>query len=108
MSNRPYASPAPAPVSALAGMVAAAAERIQSFVTETPLEAVPELLPGHAACLFFKLENLQQTGSFKLRGASNKILSLNRDQAARGVIAASNGNHGLGVAAASQRARHRA
>jgi threonine dehydratase len=104
MSNRPYASPAGGPVSELAGMVAAAAERIRSFVTETPLEAVPELLPGHSARLFFKLENLQQTGSFKLRGASNKILSLHRDQAARGVIAASNGNHGLGVAAASQRA----
>jgi threonine dehydratase len=50
------------------------------------------------------MENLQHTGSFKLRGASNKILSLTLDQAARGVIAASNGNHGLGVAAASKRA----
>jgi threonine dehydratase len=50
------------------------------------------------------LENLQQTGSFKLRGASNKILLLSPDEAARGVIAASNGNHGLGVAAAARRA----
>ena len=54
--------------------------------------------------LFFKLENLQQTGSFKLRGASNKILSLTPAEAAQGVIAASNGNHGLGVAAAAKRA----
>ena len=52
--------------------------------------------------VFFKLENLQKTGSFKLRGASNKILSLSPEQAAQGVIAASNGNHGLGVAAAAR------
>jgi threonine dehydratase len=54
--------------------------------------------------VYFKLENLQQTGSFKLRGATNKILCLTPEQAACGVIAASNGNHGLGVAAAAQRA----
>ncbi len=47
-------------------------------------------------------EHLQRTGSFKLRGASNKIALLTADQAARGVVAASNGNHGLGVAAAAQ------
>jgi threonine dehydratase len=88
----------------LAQMVEDAAHRIRNFVTETPLEPVPELLPDHSADLFFKLENLQQTGSFKLRGASNKILSLDREQAARGIIAASNGNHGLGVAAAAKRA----
>jgi threonine dehydratase len=85
-------------------MVAEAAQRIRPFVTETPVEPVPELLPAGNANLLFKLENLQQTGSFKLRGASNKVLSLSAEQAARGVIAASNGNHGLGVAAASRRA----
>jgi threonine dehydratase len=88
----------------LAQMVEQAAQRIRPFVTETPIKAVPELLSGQNVNLVFKLENLQQTGSFKLRGASNKILSLSADDAARGVIAASNGNHGLGVAAASQRA----
>src|SRR5262249_697464 len=60
--------------------------------------------PNQEAQLFFKLENLQQTGSFKLRGASNKVLSLDPYRAARGVIAASNGNHGLGVARACRRA----
>ncbi len=84
-------------------MVDEAATRIRGYVTETPLEPVPEFLPDHSGNIFFKLENLQQTGSFKLRGASNKILSLDREQAARGVIAASNGNHGLGVAAAAKR-----
>ena len=49
-----------------------------------------------------KLEHLQHTGSFKFRGASNKIAMLTPQQAAAGVITASNGNHGLGVAAAAQ------
>ncbi len=84
-------------------MVGDAAQRIRPFVTETPLELMLEFIPAGEANLFFKLDNLQQTGSFKLRGASNRILSLSAEQAARGVIAASNGNHGLGVAAASQR-----
>jgi len=61
------------------------------------------LLPENPVRLFFKMENLQHTGSFKLRGATNKILSLTPEEAARGVIAASNGNHGLAVAAAARR-----
>jgi threonine dehydratase len=88
----------------LARQVTEAAVRIRSVVTETPLEQIAGLIPKPDIELFFKLENLQQTGSFKLRGASNKILSLSRAQAAKGVIAASNGNHGLGVAAAAKRA----
>jgi threonine dehydratase len=88
----------------LAQQVIQASERIKSAVKETPVELVSDLVPGSEVELFFKLENLQQTGSFKLRGASNKILLLSPDEAARGVIAASNGNHGLGVAAASRRA----
>ncbi|HKA02345.1 MAG TPA: threonine/serine dehydratase [Candidatus Solibacter sp.] len=88
----------------LAGMVEEAAPRIRPFVTETPAEPIPELFSNQDAEFFFKLENLQQTGSFKLRGASNKVLSLAPARAARGVIAASNGNHGLGVAAACRRA----
>src|SRR5262249_9138330 len=78
-------------------------ERIRSSITETPLEPASDLAPGSGAHLLLKREDLQETGSFKLRGATNKILSLTRDQASRGVIAASNGNHGLGVAAAGKR-----
>jgi len=104
MGNHPQAS-APAFTSmALARMVEEATQRIRPFVTQTPLQPVPELAPSAETGLFFKLENLQQTGSFKLRGATNKILSLLAGQAARGVTAASNGNHGLGVAAAARRA----
>ena len=104
MGNAPQSSSETFSPTVLAQMVEDAAHRIRAYVTETPVEAVPDLFPSGSPGLFFKLENLQQTGSFKLRGASNKILSLTVDQAARGVIAASNGNHGLGVAAASRRA----
>jgi threonine dehydratase len=50
------------------------------------------------ANVYLKLENLQETGAFKLRGAAYKLLSLSGEQAARGVVAASNGNHALAVA----------
>jgi len=94
----------PQAIADLAGQVAEAAGRIRQSVTETPVEQITGLVPEAGVDVIFKLENLQQTGSFKLRGASNKILSLSAEQASRGVIAASNGNHGLGVAAAARRA----
>lgn len=82
--------------------VLAADARIRPSVVETPLETIPELAPDAGTKVLFKLENLQHTGSFKLRGATNKILLLTGKQATDGVIAASNGNHGLGVAAAAR------
>jgi threonine dehydratase len=88
----------------LAAQVIKAADRIRAAVVETPVEQIEGLAPNIGAEVFFKLENLQSTGSFKLRGASNKILSLSPAEAAQGVIAASNGNHGLGVAAAAKAA----
>lgn len=78
-------------------------ERIKEVVLKTPLEPITDLASENGSRLFFKMENLQHTGSFKLRGASNKILSLTREQASKGVIAASNGNHGVAVAAAAKR-----
>ncbi len=51
---------------------------------------------------YAKLEQLQTTGSFKLRGATNKLMSLSPQEAAAGVITSSTGNHGLGVAAAAK------
>lgn len=59
-------------------------------------------LAGNA--VYLKLENLQKTGSFKVRGAYNKIMSLNGRERAKGVVAASAGNHAQGVAFASQMA----
>jgi threonine dehydratase len=76
--------------------ILAAHQRIAPYVRETPLEWCEAL-----GC-FLKLEHLQHTGSFKFRGASNKIALLTPDQAAMGVVTASNGNHGLGVAAAAR------
>src|SRR5436305_1087238 len=66
------------------------------MVRETPLEYSAEL------GTWLKLEHLQKTGSFKFRGACNKIALLTPEQGATGVVTASNGNHGLGVAAAAQ------
>ncbi|MCU1331789.1 MAG: Pyridoxal-5-phosphate-dependent protein beta subunit [Candidatus Angelobacter sp.] len=94
----------PAAIADLARQVIEAAQRIRPVVTETPVERIEGMVPNGDVELFFKLENFQQTGSFKLRGASNKILSLSPALAVQGVIAASNGNHGLGVAAAAKRA----
>src|ERR1039458_5436110 len=82
--------------------VADAYERIRPLVRETPVEESAALADRSGATVLLKLERLQHTGSFKFRGASNKIALLTVGQAARGVVAASNGNHGLGVAAAAR------
>ncbi len=67
------------------------------MIRRTPLVSVPALGPGIA----LKMENLQVTGSFKARGAVTKLSRLSDEQKARGVITASAGNHGLGVAMAA-------
>jgi threonine dehydratase len=71
--------------------------RIAADVRETPTELAHLPEP-----VWLKLEHLQLTGSFKFRGACNKVAMLTPEQAAAGVITASNGNHGLGVAAAAR------
>ncbi len=78
--------------------VLAAEERIRPYVRETPVEESPELSRATGGRVFLKLENLQLTGSFKLRGAINKLLSLTPEERRRGVVAASSGNHGAAVA----------
>lgn len=75
-----------------------AEQRIRAHVRETALRQSRPLSASTGANVFLKLENLQQTGSFKLRGAANKLLLLPREVAARGIVAASNGNHALAVA----------
>ena len=79
-----------------------AQKTIQNFIIETPCElsrSCSKLLAnGSPIEIYFKLENNQRTGSFKMRGASNKIASLNADERSRGVIACSAGNHAQGVA----------
>lgn len=75
-----------------------AEERIRAHVLETPLVESGHLGTAAGTRVLLKLENRQDTGAFKLRGATNKLLSLPREQASRGVVAASSGNHALAVA----------
>jgi threonine dehydratase len=80
-----------------------AADRIGSHVRKTPLEYSPYFSELTGANVWLKLENLQITGSFKLRGACNKLLSLSPEQAASGCVTASSGNHGAAVAYAMKK-----
>ena len=82
--------------------------RIRELVIETPVEATRDVVPEVAQPVFFKLEQFQKTGSFKLRGAANRIAGLTPAQAKVGVLASSMGNHGLGVAVAARAADIRA
>ena len=76
----------------------AADKRIRPYVRETPLQLARKLSESTGAQVYLKLENLQETGAFKLRGAANKLLSLPEEEAARGIVTASTGNHALAVA----------
>jgi threonine dehydratase len=75
--------------------------RNQIYLSPFPCSETISRMTGNR--VFFKLENLQMTGSFKERGALNRLLTLTPDEASRGVIAASAGNHGMALAFHSQR-----
>ncbi|MFS2122818.1 hydroxyectoine utilization dehydratase EutB [Pseudomonas sp. Pseusp97] len=79
-----------------------ARQRIQGLVRQTPLEHSPSLSRLLGAPVYLKLESQQITGSFKLRGASNAIAQLSDEQKAKGVVAASTGNHGRALAHAAR------
>lgn len=79
------------------GDVYAAKRRIAPLVARTPLMRSIVLGEQAGARVYIKLENVQHTGSFKLRGAANKMLSLSAEERARGVITVSSGNHGRAV-----------
>src|SRR5256885_7428808 len=81
----------------LLAMIEEARQRIYALVEETPITPLPKY--PHT---FAKREELQKTGSFKLRGATNKLMSLSPQQAAAGVVTSSTGNHGLAVATAAK------
>ncbi|HEV2914679.1 MAG TPA: threonine/serine dehydratase [Pyrinomonadaceae bacterium] len=95
-------------------LIREAMARVRAHVHRTPVltsrafdEAASERAGRHRR-VFFKCENMQRTGSFKLRGATNKILSLTEEEKRRGVIAFSSGNHGQAVAFAARKAGARA
>ncbi|HEY3042333.1 MAG TPA: threonine/serine dehydratase [Pyrinomonadaceae bacterium] len=81
-----------------------AAERIRGHVHHTPVITSHSFNEVAGREVFFKCENLQRAGAFKIRGATNKILSLNDDEKRRGVAAFSSGNHAQAVALASREA----
>ncbi len=82
--------------------VRAAAERLAALAHRTPVLTSRTFDEAAGARLFFKCENLQRAGSFKFRGASNAVFSLAPDEAARGVLAHSSGNHGAALAMAAR------
>jgi threonine dehydratase len=79
-----------------------AQRRISPFIRPTPLVRSAYLSAQTGADVWLKLENRQPTGSFKVRGAMNKIGLLSPEEKARGIVTGSAGNHGLGVAFAAQ------
>ena len=78
--------------------VVSAGKQIGPYIKKTPLIENYFLSSKFNTEIIFKPENLQLTGSFKIRGALNKILSLTEDEKKSGIITASSGNHALGVA----------
>lgn len=79
-----------------------AQQRIAPYIYETPIIRM-DGLDSYIGCqTYIKAENMQKTNSFKLRGALNKMLSLPFEQLKNGVVAASSGNHGKGVAYAAK------
>jgi threonine dehydratase len=80
-----------------------AAERLRGIARRTELRRAARLSKRTGHDVWLKLENEQLTGSFKIRGAYNAVASLAEKRRARGVVAASAGNHGRGVALAAQR-----
>ena len=81
--------------------ILAAAQRLKGRALHTPLEPSAALSEASGARVHLKLENLQRTGSFKIRGAFNRLLTLDEQERTAGVVAASAGNHALGVAEAA-------
>ena len=76
-------------------------ERIRPRIHRTPVMTSGSLNAMSGAELFFKCENLQKTGSFKIRGATNAIFSLSEEEASHGVVTHSSGNHAAAVARAA-------
>lgn len=85
-----------------------ASERLAPYIRRTPTVYSHSLSEPTGIDVWLKLENLQRTGSFKIRGALNKVLGIPREQLERGLVAASAGNHAQGVALAAKLAGARA
>ncbi len=86
-----------------AAAAAIAAKRIGDQIERTELRKSQAFSADLGADVFLKLENLQTTGSFKLRGATNRLMTLSDEDRAQGCVTASSGNHGAAVACAMQK-----
>lgn len=82
--------------------IRAAADRIRPFVHRTPVLTCRALDERVGISVFLKCENLQRVGAFKMRGATNAVLSLSEEDAARGVVTHSSGNHAQALALAAR------
>lgn len=84
--------------------IRAARQRIAPFLPESPFRSYPELdaLVGHGVRLYVKHENFNPTGSFKVRNGLSFMTALGAEGRSRGVVAATRGNHGLGIAYAGR------
>ena len=83
-------------------LIRKAKKNLSGLVEKTPViksHSLSEIIDGK---VYLKLESLQKTGSFKLRGSTNKLLNLSKTEKKRGVVAVSTGNHGKGVALAAK------
>src|SRR6185369_17504185 len=89
-------------------LIQAARERISSRIHRTPVITSRQFNEAAGKEVFFKCENLQRAGAFKIRGATNKIQSLTEDEKQRGIVAFSSGNHAQAVALAGREAGVRA
>ncbi|MBB5703338.1 threonine dehydratase [Ochrobactrum daejeonense] len=83
------------------GDIEKARDRLRGHIERTPLVRSKSLSDHSGAPVFLKLENLQPTGSFKLRGATNAILGMSPDERKNGLVTASTGNHGRALAHAA-------
>jgi len=83
-------------------IIARAHARIAPHIHRTPVLTSSSLNEIAGAQLFFKCDNFQKTGSFKIRGASNAIFSMSEREIARGIVTPSSGNHGAAVACAAR------
>src|SRR5246127_1110100 len=99
MTASPESDRAPLPTAA---DVDAAAQRVAGVALRTPVIASPVLDAMTGGRVFLKAETLQRTGSFKFRGAYNKLASISPTERGGGVVAYSSGNHAQGVAAAAR------
>ena len=83
-------------------MIHKAKERIAPYIYETPLLRMPVLDDQLGCQVYLKCENMQKTNAFKLRGATNKLLTLPKESLDKGVVTASSGNHGKATAYAAK------